>query len=218
MNMSNKLLLFLLSLSILLPTTASIVRYRKLPETYHPLVYMLVLGLFTEVTIFSLFSRSSSALPTNIYYLIESLLLLWQFKSWNDVIKRRNVMMLFMLVFAVAWMIDYLIIGNIFTYRLWFQLLSSLTLILLAVNQMNYLIENDRRTLTKNPIFLICVGIILFFCYKIMAEVFFHYAPEITIKRNIFVIEAYLNVLYNILLFIAVLCITPKNVFTRQLR
>lgn len=216
--MSSKTLLFLLSLSILLPTVASIVRYKKLPHTYHPLVYMLVLGLLTELIIFFLFSQSSSALPTNIYYLVEALLLLWQFRYWNNVIKKNGTMFLFMIAFSIVWILDYIILGELLSYRLWFQLLSSLTLILMAVNQMNYLIENDHRTLTKNPVFLICVGIILFFSYKIMAEVFFHYAPEMTIKRNIFVIEAYLNVLYNILLFIAVLCITPKKVFTRQLR
>lgn len=202
----------------MLPTAACLVRYRKLPDVYHPLVYMLVLGLITELIIFFFFSKSSSALPTNIYYLIESLLLLWQFKNWKNMLKKPYRLPLFIALFAVVWLVDYFIAGSILAYRLWFQLLSSLILILMAINQMNYLIENDRKTLTKNPIFLICAGIILFFSYKIMAEVFFHYAPEMTIKRNIFVIEAYLNVLYNILLFIAVLCITPKKVFTRQLR
>lgn len=216
--MSSKTLLFLLSLSILLPTVASMVRYKKLPDTYRPLVYMLVLGLLTEITIFFLFSQSSSALPTNIYYLTEAILLMWQFRCWNQILKKNSAMLLLIALFISVWILDYFVFGSLLSYRLWFQLLSSLTLILMAINQMNYLIENDRRTLTKNPIFLICAGIIVFFSYKIMAEVFFHYAPEMTIKRNIFVIEAYLNVLYNILLFIAVLCITPKKVFTQQLR
>jgi len=179
---------------------------------------MLVLGLLTELLVFFFFPESKSALPSNIYYLIEALLLLWQFKNWKNILKQPHRLPLFIALFVVVWIVDYLLIGNLLTYRLWFQVVAALTLILMAINQMNFLIENDRYTLTKNPIFLICVGIILFFSYKIIAEIFFQYAPQMTIRQNIFVIEAYLNVLYNILLFLAVLCITPKKVFTRRLR
>ena len=176
---------------------------------------MIILGLMNEVVVFVFFSSKGSAMPTNIYYLIESILLPWQFRNWGNILKKKRTLITIISVFIVLWIIDYFIIGSIYQYRLIFQLVSAFTLVLLAINQLNWLIENDRRTLTKNPIFLICVGIIAFFCYKIMAEVFFTYAPEITLKRNIFVIESYLNVIYNILLYIAILCIAPKKVFTQ---
>ena len=53
---------FLLSLSILLPSVAALIRYRFLPASYHPLVLLLWLGLLAEVVSFYFFPNNNAVI------------------------------------------------------------------------------------------------------------------------------------------------------------
>lgn len=211
--------LFLLSMSILLPIFAGIIRFRKISSIYHPFIYLLFIGILNEFASHWLNSKNqTTAFPTNIYFLIEGLILLWQFRIWKNILRNTTFFWLLFASFIAVWVYDYILLGNIVRFSLIYQLYYSLVIILLCITEINRIIINERNSIIRNPIFIICIGIILFFSYKIMAEVFYCYAPKITMKKNIFVYEAYMNVVYNILLFIAILCIPPKKIFTRQLQ
>jgi hypothetical protein len=201
-----------------LPTIGGMIRFRLIPPVFRPIVYMVSLGLLNEIICYLFFFSSGNAVPNNIYLFIESLLFVWQFRLWKNVVWNKDIFLGLMLLLIAMWIVDYVVLGNIVRYSLLYPVTSSFILILLSVNQLNWLIVNDRSPIIKNPIFIICCAVILFFSYKIMAEVFYYYAPEQTIKKNIFVYEAYLNVVYNILLFIAILCIVPRKVFIKQLQ
>lgn len=213
----NKLLVFYLSLSILFPFITILIRSRKISESYFPLLLLLLVGVVNELVCYFFFSHKSSALPTNIYFLLEALLLAWQFRNWKHVLQDKTRYTIIQNTLVIVWFVDYIVMQNLDKYTLPFNLFASLLLVLLAVNQLNWLIINDRKNLIKNPIFLICNAVVIYFSYKIVAEVFYYYATEQSIKRNIFVIEVFVNVVFNILLFLAILCITPKKIFTKQL-
>jgi len=213
----NKLLVFYLSLSILFPFLTILIRFRNLSESYFPLFLLLLVGVVNELVCYFFFSHNSSAIPTNIYFLLEALLLIWQFRNWKHVLQNKTRYTIIQVSLAILWFVDYIVLQNLDKYTLPFNLYASLLLVLLAVNQLNWLIINDRKNLIKNPIFLICNAVVIYFSYKIVAEVFYYYATEQSIKRNIFVIEVFVNVVFNILLFLAILCITPKKIFTKQL-
>ena len=143
-------------------------------------------------------------------------MLLRLFKNWKNILKKKNAFLFLSMGLILLWITDNFFIGKIHYYNIIFLIISSLVLILVSINQMNWLIVNERINIIKNPIFIICCAIIIFFAYSIVTEVFYYYAPQQTIKKNVFTIQAYLNVLYNVLLFVAILCIKPKRIFIKQ--
>ena len=209
---------FVLSLSILIPLIIGIIRYRQLPVSYLPLFYLLVFGLLTELVSYTLFYNSSNAFPNNIYVLVEFLLLVWQFRSWKNIL--RNDWLHKCLVGAVCllWLSQNFVFGTINQFSALYEVSYSVILILLAVNQMNWLIVNEKTNILFNAIFLICIAIMVFFSYKVLMEIFYYYAPERMIKNNIFSIQSYMNVGYNIILAVAILCIPPKKNFIQPSR
>lgn len=211
----NKYQAFLFSLSILAPAITGVIRYRNIPVSYHPVIYLLLLGLANELTCYFFFYNSSNALPTNIYFLCEFLLFAWQFHNWKNILRVRWLYWLLITGMTTLWITENIIMGRLTMFSPVFQVTYSLALILLAINQLSWLVVNDRGRIMANPVFIISIAVIIFFSYKVLTEIFYYYAATGSIKNNIFVIESYLNVGYNIMLTIALICIPPKSNFIR---
>lgn len=209
----NKYQAFLFSLSILAPTITGVIRYRNIPVSYHPVIYLLLLGVANELTCYFFFYNTSNALPTNIYFLCEFLLFTWQFHNWKNILRVRWLYLLLITGMTMLWVTENLIMGRLSMFSPVFQVTYSLALILLAINQLSWLVVNDRGRIMTNPVFIISIAVIIFFSYKVLTEIFYYYAATGSIKNNIFVIESYLNVGYNIMLTIALICIPPKSNF-----
>jgi hypothetical protein len=209
----NKYQAFLFSLSILAPAITGVIRYRNIPVSYHPIIYLLLLGLANELTCYFFFYNTSNALPTNIYYLCEFLLLAWQFHNWKNILRVRWLYLVLITGMTLLWLTENIILGRLTMFSPVFQVVYSLSLILLAINQLSWLVVNDRGRILANPVFIISIAVIIFFSYKVLTEIFYYYAATGSIKNNIFVIESYLNVGYNIMLTIAIICIPQKSNF-----
>lgn len=209
----NKYQAFLFSLSILAPAITGVIRYRHIPVSYHPVIYLLLLGLANELTCYLFFYNSSNALPTNIYFLCEFLLFAWQFHNWKNILRIRWLYILLIAGMVSLWIIENIVWGRLFQFSPVFQVTYSLALVLLAINQLSWLVVNDKGRIITNPVFIISIAVIIFFSYKVLTEIFYYYAATDSIKNNIFVIESYLNVGYNIMLTIAIICIPPKRNF-----
>jgi hypothetical protein len=207
-------LAFYLSLSILVPIVVGITRYKAIYPTYYPFLVLMLVGLINEIVCYPL---SNSAIPNNVYCLIEFLLFTWQFRKWKNILLGKEVYYGLNFLLIIIWMCENLVYKHLDSFGIVYAISYSFTLILLAINQMNWLIINERSSIYKNPVFIICIAIIIFYSYKILMEVFYYYAPERTMRSNIFSIEAYVNVLYNILLAIAIICIPKKKNFILQL-
>ena len=145
--------------------------------------------------------------------LFEFLLFAWQFHNWKNILRVRWLYLLLTIGMTMLWITENIILGRITMFSPVFQISYSLALILLAVNQLSWLVVNDRGRIMANPVFIISIAVIIFFSYKVLTEIFYYYAASASIKNNIFVIESYLNVGYNIMLTIAIICIPPKRNF-----
>ncbi len=209
----NKYQAFLFSLSILAPAITGVIRYRTIPVSYHPIIYLLLLGLANELTCYFFFYNSSNALPTNIYFLCEFLLFAWQFHNWKNILRIRWLYALLITGMVTLWVAENIVLGKLLLFSPVFQVTYSLALVLLAINQLSWLVVNDKSRIITNPVFIISIAVIIFFSYKVLTEIFYYYAATDSIKNNIFVIESYLNVGYNIMLTIAIICIPPKRNF-----
>jgi len=209
---------FLMSLSILLPLAIGCIRFRRIVPSYYPIIYLLFIGTLTEIASYLFYKSANDAIIYNVYGIIELFFFSWQFRVWgNNVLRRKPVYYTLIGTLSLIWLFENFYMGRIATYSPIYWVCYSLILILLAVNQMNWLIVNERGNMLKNSVFIICIAIIIFYSYKIMVEIFYHYAPAIGIKHSIFSVVSYVNVLFNLLLAIAILCIPRKKHFIRQL-
>lgn len=207
---------FILSLSITIPIIVGSIRYGSLPASYRPLLCILIIGLLNELICYCFF-YTNNAIPNNIYLLAEFLVLSYQFRRWKNILRRKWVYHAIILGLTALWIIEDIVFRKIVVFSPWFQITYSFVLILMAVSQLNWLIVNERGNIIKNPIFIICFGMIIFYSYKVLTEVFYHYAPANLIKNNIFVMEAIVNVGYNLILAVAILCIPKKISFIQPL-
>ncbi len=209
--MSNEIQ-FSLSLSILLPCIAGIIRFRNIPVAYYPFIFVAWLGLVTEIISFFM---ANNAIAVNIFTLIEFVLLCVQFRLWKYVLYKNSTFYLlagFMLIF---WMVENIGLSKINNFTSYFLILYPFVLVLLAVNQLNFLIVNFRGNILKNSIFIFCIAAIIFYSYKTLSEIFYHYAQDSQTKVAIFSMQIYMNVLFNILFTLAILCIPRNKIFIR---
>lgn len=211
--MSEELYQFLLSMSIVLPLVAGIAYLKQIPSSFYPIICVLTLGFINEIVNF-LFFRESNAVPMNIYNLIEYLLYCIQFYLWKHIFKRKLSFYLLTIGMVIFWLTDEIFLGKISTFFSFFLIIYPFILVLLAVNQLNYLVANEHGNIIKNPVFIFCIAVIIFYCYRILSEVFYHYAKDNELAANIFSIQMYVNVLFNILLTLVVLCIPKKRTIT----
>src|SRR5262249_4493080 len=144
---------------------------RRLGWTYQPFLILLVLGALNEpVSYFFIRHFHSNAIPNNIYALAEWILIAWQFHRWG--FRRTQQPLFFSLVGLVSlvWVTEDLILRRITTFPPYFQILYCFLIVLLSVNKINFMITYEDRKLFGNPIFLICIGFIIFFIYRIVYE------------------------------------------------
>ena len=51
-----------------------------------------------------------------------------------------------------------------------FRVSEAFILVILSINEINYLLINDNKNLLKNARFLICAGFLIYFLYQILLE------------------------------------------------
>jgi hypothetical protein len=87
-----------------------------------------------------------------------------------------------------------------------FLISYSFILVLLSINTINYTFAQHNQLLSKNGLFIICVGMVIFFVYTIVVFTFLamdtRYDKEL--MQNIFNIRVYINALTNILYAIGI--------------
>ncbi len=150
---------FYMSLSILAPLGVGLYKYKEIVRIYRPLILLLLAGLVNELICYPL---NNNAVPNNIYLIVEYLLFCWQFKNWGNILKNKNLFYALTISLLIVWVIENIFMGRINMYSPIFCVSYCVALVLLAVNQLNWIIINDRNEILKNPIFLICIDVIFF--------------------------------------------------------
>ena len=80
----------------------------------------------------------------------------------------------------------------------------------------NRLILDERSGLIKNSVFLITIGFIVFFTYKILIEIFWVYGLNASrdFRVEVYRIMTYINLAINLIYALAVLWIPKKREYT----
>jgi len=207
------------SLSILIAGVIGVFRFAQIRSVYRPFIYLIWIGCFNELlSIYLLFNHHYNIINYTIYGLCEALLLLWFFKNLN-VFKGRKAPFYFLIVlFVVIWVAESFFanqFGTQFSYG--FDIMYSFCVVLLGIRVINDLLFTE-RDLLKNPTFLICIGIIIFFTYQIIEEMFWLYGlkESAIFRQNIQSILMIINLLSNLIYALAILWMRKRQAFTLQ--
>jgi hypothetical protein len=217
------ILIFLISQTILIPFITGLVRLRRIiVQGYHPFFIVIATAVAAEIVDFYLIKvkHHSNAIPNNLYGLAESLLILWQFHVWGLWRAKKPVFYGLIGFMCLVWTTENLILGHITEFPPYFKFLHSFLTVLLSVNKINFMITHDNRKLLQRPDFLICIGFIIFFIYKIIYEWAYQVSlyDETRITSIIIASFSYINALTNIIFAIAFLLIPVPQKFTLRAR
>jgi hypothetical protein len=209
---------FILSQVILFPLIVGLVRYKTVRVDYQPFFWLLMIGLLSEIVSILLiehFKVNTNAVPINIFILCEWILLALQFHQWGFLKSKKRLFYILLLGTAFIWVAENLIFNHINQFRPYFPFFYSFILVILSVREINFMITHENRALFRNPRFLICIGFIIYFIYKIIFE--WAYQLSLLGKSNftasVIFLFSYINLLTNIIFGIALLMIPRARKF-----
>lgn len=186
-------------------------RRRFIPAIYHPFTILIWLGTANElVSLYMILHVNGNMFNSNIYVLLEYLLLLWQFKRWNS--WRLVIPVLLFLIGVLVWIVDNIIVHSLTTNNSLFRMIYSAIIMLLSIKQISKIITGETHHLLKNTQFLICMAFILYYTFKAYFESFNLF--DVGISDQFFywlwLVLNILNLIVNIIYSYAILWIKKK--------
>lgn len=209
----------ILSFSIFIAGIISIFKFAQIRDTYRPFIYLIWMGCITEVlsTYFAYVYHNNLVIGA-IYRLSESLFLLWFFSKLGIFKNQKKVLYLLVAVFIIIWLADNFFSSR-FSSRLtfYFDIVYALSVVLLSIRAINNLLFTEKELL-KNPTFLICIGLIIYFTYQIIQRMFGLYGlrDSVDFRRGIQTILILINCLSNLIYAFAVYWMRKRQPFTFQ--
>lgn len=209
----------LLSLSVLVPLAAGLYRYRNVDTRYYPFLLLIALGALTEIitTVVIHVFKQSNAPINNVWLLVECMLILYQFYAWRFYMKPRKWYRIVPAIFLAGWLVENVVFGLFFTFNPYFHAAYSFVIVMLSINEINYLITHDNRQLFRNSRFILCLAFIIYFIYQILLEGAYYVNSErgeeelIEIAVTITSYFSYINVLTNIIYAVAIFYIPVRR-------
>jgi hypothetical protein len=213
------LLSYFSTLSIILPFLAGWARFRTIRQIWWPLLVVLSAGLLIEInSIFNVwFTGRDKTAFSNIYTFLEITLTIILFRKWGHTLQNKSAFCTVLLLITSVWVTDNLFLGRIRMFSPYSLIPMYICMVMLSVNEINWMIINVRGNLFRQPVFLVCLALLMLFSFFVLVEIFYFYAPDSTVRQNIYKIQQYINIIYNCLLTLSFLCIPKKADFIQPL-
>jgi len=207
---------YLKSLVVLIPLIIGLIRFRKIDRSYQLFVLLMFLYLVNEsITHVSGKLFGTNTVNFNIFSLIEGLYIFYLFHLWGFLKKQKNLFILLQVAMTLLWVIENLVFFKITEFSPYYRLVYSFFIVLLCVNQLNFLIIHDSKNLLKNAQFIICIAFLILFMYQILYEVAYYIREETpdtkAFSKKVITLFVDLNIFINLLFGIAVFFIPEKE-------
>lgn len=203
------------ALSILLPLSAIGWKWKCIWGRYHFLIALIISGGLIELLSYLMIRvKNTNHLISNIYPLLEFVLLVCLFKRWPAV--RNSYFHFCILLFGVVvWIADNLLFHSIYDVNSFFRLVSSLMLVWVCIDQVNLILLNRTISIIRSDM-LICIAFLMANLYQAFIEVFLLYTIQVHTHyfSRLWMIHNGLNILTNLMITIAFLCHRTKPTYS----
>jgi hypothetical protein len=209
-----------LALCIFIPAIIALIRIKKIDSAFYPFVFFLFAGSLNELlSMLLILNKHQTIVNSNIYVLIEAVLLLCFFKKLGVFDGRKYSFNLLLSFIVLLWLSENFFIGKLTINSTYFRISYSLLLVFLSINVLNSMIFSTRKQLSRDALFLILVSFIIYFSCKALIQAFVIYGinRSSSFLLNIYIIMIYVNFIINLIYALAVLWIPRKNRFIKPL-
>lgn len=207
----------IMAFTILIAGVIAMIRYRKIDPVFLPFILCIWIASITEIVCdIIIYTYGNDGVFINIYTLLEAVLLTWQFRRWG-LLKRPSWLFPALLAMLCAWWIVESSVWGTFDAEInYFQLGSSLLIAVLGLVQLNRLLQEENRTLLKNPVFLISFAFVIYFTLNVIVGLFWLYSLHLSLAfQTAFVnIITSVNCVCNLIYALAVLWMPSKQRFS----
>jgi hypothetical protein len=209
----NNLGAFFVSQIVIIPLVIGLIRFNKTVSSYQPFLLLLALAFISESISFICIEvlKTSNAIPFNLYGLAECMVVLYQFYVWGFLKRKYRLYIVLAAGLTAGWVTENLIFAKIETFSPVFRVTYAFIVVLLSINEINYLIVQDNKNLLRNSRFLICMGFIIIFIYQIIYEASVFVGSDTILTLKIVFMFNYINAFVNLIYVLAVLFIPVKT-------
>ena len=201
--------------SIGFPTAVFLLKYKKISSVYYPFAILIFAGLLTELVAFYLGKKYNTNLAVlNIFSLLESLLLVYQFHRWGFLTGRR-LQSFYLLIAAmiIGWIAQTFVFASLSDPNRVYLISYYFLTVLLALRQINRDMTRGQSTRDELARLIISTGILLFFTFGIIRETFTLFASlrSAELRGRIYLIVIVTNLISNIIYGFGALYIPKKK-------
>ncbi len=209
------LLIKVLSLFVGVPALIGLLRVNKICETYRPFILLMTIGFANELISWVVTQKGySNAVNTNIFYLLDALLLTFFFQK-NKLFERKDrFFYTIIFLFLLVWIVELFFLRSINEFSSYFIILYALAVVIMSINMINRINNFGERTSPiRQPLFIICLGFVIFYTYTVLIEIFWVYGlnSSAEFQREVYRILAYINLAVNLIYALALLWIPKKR-------
>lgn len=198
--------------SITLPGILALFFFRKIGKRYYPFIFCLWIGCLNEtLSLWLILHKQHTLVNSNIYVLVESLLLTWFFKA-AGILNTRGKFALIALLLILAWVTENFLVGNIKMNSTYFRIFASMLIVGLSVQLISRVVFELKQNILVCPEFILCACFIIYFGFKAIIQSFAIYAwtRDINFLAKVYYIMLYINLGVNLLYILAVLWMPRK--------
>lgn len=204
------------SFSILISGVIALIRFKSIEKKYYYFIILLWIGGLNELISYVIVKTGhTTMINSNAYDLVESILLLCFFKKIGRFSNRATLFKIVFGIFICAWITNLFFLDPRSPFGLYYNTFYAFVIVLLSISTINFLLVRDNENILKNGLFLIVMGLILYFTYRILVNAYWLYG--LTKSRDfllkILVIALYVNLISNLIYALAILWLPRKQQF-----
>ena len=207
-----------IAFTIVIAAVVGIFRFRTIEEAYKPFFYYAWLNLANQIlNEILIYTTGSNVVNANIYVFFEAVLFLWLYFNLK-VLRSKVALFWITMVFASIWVADNLILHKLTTVNSLYRIVYSFVLIFLSIGLLNRIILSHTGDIRKHAGFLISVGVLIFYSFKAVVEVFYFVRLDASDQfyNRVFQIMILVSLVVYLIYGLAALCIPKKQRFTLQ--
>jgi len=205
------------SFSIAIAAIIGLLRFKRISPIYYPFLICVWIAFANETLSYVLTRvRHSTVINIDIYSVVEALLFTWQFRNWGLLRRPKWLFSTIMCALVIFWIIESLFIGKLHSAISYYRIFYSFFIAVMSIYEINEQINQEKKSLIKNSIFLICMAFVIYYTFNVIVGLFWLYGLHMSVsfQRGVVAILIYLNLFANLIYALAVLWMPSKHRFS----